>query len=452
MACAYELRTPRKSRISLKIEVLDFQRFQKFNIGIKQYPPFFQEVANIFPRYLIPIDKFHKVKRDTRFVRGYPQRWSTSTYTRSLNTPIFETATFVISPPAKANEIIGRGGGTFLEGDDYVYTRGGNPTQRALERNIGILEGAKDSIVYSSGMAAIVNMVLTFLQCGDHVICGNILFGDTHYLFETVCNRFGIKCTFIDTSNTDIIEREIRKETKIVFFESPNNPLLVVSDIRKISSITKKHGVLLAVDSTLGNPYNQNPIELGADIVIHSLTKYISGHSDAVGGAIIAKDELLCQLRRTLFISGSILDPFAAWNILKGIKTLPIRTEKQSKTALYIAKALEKNPKVKVVYYPGLKSHPTHHIAKKQMRRFGSVISFQLKDISIRKIDRLLKNLRLFSFAVSFGGTDSLIEYTGYMSHHKITSPTNSNLKLIRLSIGLEDEADLLHDLEQALG
>lgn len=392
-----------------------------------------------------------RMKKDTIIVRGHMQNWITSRYTRSLNTPIFETATFVIEPPIKANEIISRGGNTFDKNNDYIYTRGGNPTQRALEKNIGLLEGANDSITYSSGMAAIVNLTLTFLKHGDHVICGNILFGDTRYLFETICGRMGVNCTFIDTSKTENIKQAIKKETKLIFFESPNNPFLTVSDIRKISKITKKHKILLAVDSTLGNPYNQNPLALGADIVIHSLTKYIGGHSDALGGAIVAKKSLLSQLRRTIFVTGSILDPFAAWNILKGIKTLPVRTEKQCANALFIARYLENHLKIKKVYYPGIKSHPTYSTAKKQMKKFGSVISFELKGTNVKQVNRFLKSLKLFSFAVSFGGTDSLVEYAGYMSHHPVTSKSNLDINLIRLSIGLEDRDDLLQDIKKAL-
>lgn len=390
-------------------------------------------------------------KKKTLFARGFKKKWPVSDHTYAFNTPIFETSNFIISSPAKANEIIARGGNTYFEGDDYIYSRGGNPTQRVLEKSISMLEGTPDAITYSSGMAAITNLFLTVLESGDHVVCGDPVFGDTQYLFDKIGKKFGIECTFIDTSNIKELKENIQENTKLIFFETPSNPNLSVTDIRLVSKLAKKNEIMVAVDNTMATPYLQNPFLLGADVVVHSLTKFLGGHSDSLGGAICTDKNLLSKLRQTLFVTGSILDPFAAWNLSKGVKTLPIRIEQQSKSALRIAKELRKNPKIRKVYYPGLKSHSTHQTAKKQMNGFGSIISFELQKNDPKKVGIFVKNLNLFSFGVSFGGVESLVEYVPYLTHHKVTYKTESPMNLVRLSVGIEDEKDLLHDLEVSL-
>ncbi len=336
----------------------------------------------------------------------------------------------------------------------YEYSRTGNPTREAVEKNLAILENGKFGFAYSSGSAATINALL-LLNAGDHVIVSDDVYGGTRRLFTQILSRFGISFTYIDLTNLSLIEKNITNQTKMLWLESPTNPLLKIIDIKKASQIAHKSKILVSVDNTFASAYFQKPLDLGADIVVHSTTKYLSGHSDTIGGAIIVKEKTLAgKIKFLQNAVGAILSPFDSYLLLRGIKTLSLRMEKHYQNALQVAKFLKSHPQVKKVYYPGLKNHPGFNIAKKQMTGFSGMLSFELKN-DFKASVKFLESLKLIHIAESLGAVESLIEHPASMTHASISKEDREKIGLadglIRLSVGIEDVDDIISDLDQAL-
>ncbi|WP_419172904.1 trans-sulfuration enzyme family protein [Halobacteriovorax sp.] len=335
----------------------------------------------------------------------------------------------------------------------YEYSRCHNPTRTRLEESLTALENAKYALATSSGVS-IEMLIMHALPAGSTILCGDDVYGGTYRLFTTVFNSIH-KFIFVDTTDPKKVEEALKEhKPKLMWVETPTNPLLKISDIKKVSELAKKYKTLTVVDNTFMSPYFQNPLDLGADIVMHSMTKYINGHSDVVGGACMLNNKALYEKLWTLQKSlGPTQSPFDSWLVLRGIKTLAIRMEAHAKNAMKIAKYLESHPKVDKVLYPGLKSHPQHKIAKKQMSGFGGMITFFLKG-DIRKSKKFLQNVDMFSLAESLGGVESLIEHPAIMTHASVPKNVRESIgltdNLIRLSVGIEDANDLISDLERA--
>ncbi|HVP27091.1 MAG TPA: PLP-dependent aspartate aminotransferase family protein [Candidatus Bathyarchaeia archaeon] len=368
--------------------------------------------------------------------------------TGSIAVPIYETSTFVFE---NAEQGAARFAGT---ASGYIYTRLGNPTIRALEKNIAELENGEDARACASGMAAIHMAVTSVAKKGDHVISTDCLYGGTQKLFSDILPKFGIEFSFVDTSIVGNIEASIKENTKLIFIETPSNPTLKLTDLQATAKIAKEHGIKTAADNTFMSPYFQRPIEFGIDASIHSLTKYLNGHSDVVGGIIVANNTFIKTLDPLLKNTGATLGPFEAWLTLRGTKTLPLRMERHNENAMKVAQFLEKHPKVQRVYYPGLESHPQHELAKKQMSGFGGMISFDLKG-GLEAGRKLMNSVKLCSLAVSLGAVETLIQHPASMTHAVV--PKEERLKsgitdsLVRLSVGIEDVEDIIDDLEQAM-
>lgn len=361
--------------------------------------------------------------------------------TGAIMTPIFQTSTYVQEEPAKHK--------------GYAYARGANPTRNSLQKSLAALENGKFALCFSSGMGA-TDAVIKLLNPGDEVITSNDLYGGSYRMFKKVFERFGIKFHFIDLTNATALNSYINANTKLIWLETPSNPLMNIIDIKACVDIAKKKNILVAVDNTFASPYLQNPLDLGADIVMHSVTKYLGGHSDVVMGALITKEEKLHQELAFIHNScGAVPGPQDSFLVLRGIKTLHLRMERHCSNGKKIAEFLKAHPKVGKVYWPGFADHPNHDIAKKQMRDFGGMLSFTLKDDSTEKAYTLMKSVELFALAESLGGVESLINHPASMTHASI--PKEERIKnglsdsLVRLSIGVEDAEDLIADLEQAL-
>ena len=336
----------------------------------------------------------------------------------------------------------------------YEYTRTGNPTRTALEECLASLENGRYGLAFASGLAASY-AVLSILKPGDHVIASDDLYGGTYRLFEKVFTPLGIEFSYVDASNSKEFELNIKKNTKLIWIETPSNPLLKLANISEISSISKQNEIIFVVDNTFATPYFQRPLELGADVVVHSTTKYIGGHSDVVGGAIILNDENLHEsIKFYQNAAGAVPGPFDAWLTLRGLKTLSLRMKQHEQNARLIARALSENTLVEEVFYPGLPTHSQHELAKDQMSGFGGMISFKIKG-DFEEVNNFVKNLKIFSLAESLGGVESLVSYPARMTHASI--PEEERIKrgitdnLVRLSIGIEDLEDLLLDLDEAL-
>ncbi len=391
----------------------------------------------------------------TTVVRGSGQKWPVSEVTYCVAPPLYQSATFGIRHPQDAAQIIARGGETYFKGEDYIYTRGGNPTQRELEKTLAKLEGAEAAITFASGMAAISALAMSLLQKGDHVVITKMVFGDTYYLFNDIFNKFGVSASFIDTSNLDEVKNAVNKKTKLLFIETPANPKLIVTDLKKVSQIAHNINpeIIVAVDNTFSTSYIQRPLELGCDCTVISTTKFVNGHTDAVGGAIMGSKDLLAKLRLMIFATGGIMDPFAAWLTLRGIQTLPIRIDRQCQTAQKIFDYLKQQKQVLEVFYPGDQKGQYYDLAKKQMSQFGSMIAFRLKT-DLHGCQDFINQLKLFTFAVSLGSTKSLISHPASMTHAIMTTQQREQAgiedNLLRISIGLEDYEDLKADLDQA--
>ena len=335
----------------------------------------------------------------------------------------------------------------------YEYSRSGNPTRSALEECLAGLENARHGLAFASGLAAETTALL-LLSPGDHVVYMEDVYGGTYRLFDKVLKRYGLDFSAVDASDLDAVERAISPATKLVWLESPTNPLLRVVDIDAVSEVVHSRGAMVCVDNTFATPYLQQPLRLGADLVVHSSTKYIGGHSDVVGGAIMTNnDELEQRLRFHQNAVGAVPSPFDCWLLLRGIKTLALRVDRHCSNAMEVAAALEKNKAVVRVHYPGLASHPGHAIAARQMRMFGGMVSFEVADEAAAM--RTLERLKLFALAESLGAVESLAEHPARMTHASM--PTSERERagvgngLIRLSVGVEDVADLIADLESAL-
>ena len=360
--------------------------------------------------------------------------------TGAIVTPIYQTSTFVF-------EDIGKTKG-------YDYSRTANPTRKALEDTIAVLEGGKAGSAFATGMAAEAT-VMHLLKQGDHVISQEDLYGGTYRLFENVMKNFGLEFTFVRMDDKDEIEAAIRPNTRMIWIETISNPLLNIVDVEMVASIAKKRGLLTVADNTLPSPYLLRPLEYGIDLVVHSTTKYLNGHCDVVGGAVVSANEELAE--RVRFLSnamGTCASPFDCWLVLRGIKTLPIRMTQHCQSAAAIANFLEKHPKIKRVFYPGLKSHPHYKIAKKQMNGYSGIVSFEIVG-GKKAVESFLRKVKVFSLAESLGGVDSLVEHPATMSHAAMPESFRKKVgiteDLIRLSIGLENIDDLREDLEQAL-
>lgn len=362
--------------------------------------------------------------------------------TGAIMTPIFQTSTYVQSAPG-----VHKG---------YEYARTQNPTRDALQQALAAIENGTHGICFGSGLAA-TDAVMKLLSPGDEVIATNDLYGGTYRIFTKVFERYGIKFNFIDMSDALNIESHITPQTKMIWLETPTNPLLRIIDIAACAQIARKSEVMLCVDNTFASPYLQNPLDLGADIVLHSATKYLGGHSDVVHGAVIVKNEELA--RQLYFIQnscGAVPGPQDCFLVLRGIKTLHVRMQRHCENGAVVANFLRSHPKVDKVYWPGFTDHPNHRIAQKQMRGFGGMMSFTLKDDSMESATRILSTTHLFSLAESLGGVESLIGHPASMTHASI--PREERIKnglvdsLIRLSVGIEDADDLTADLAQAIG
>jgi cystathionine gamma-lyase len=336
----------------------------------------------------------------------------------------------------------------------YEYSRSGNPTRYALEANLAALENGKYAFAFASGLAAITNILL-LLHMGDHVLCIDDVYGGTRRLFTKVLLNFGLAFTFADFTKAQDLQEHVQANSKIIWIETPTNPLLKIVDIASVCKFARKKGILTVVDNTFASPYLQQPLSLGADIVVHSLTKYIGGHSDAVAGCVVVHDQTLAE--RIKFLQnavGAILSPFDCYQVLKGIKTLAVRMERHNQNAQKVVAFLSTHKKVKKVYYPGLESHKGHSIAKKQMTGFGGMVSFELVG-DCQKTIRFLQSLKIISIAESLGVVESLIEHPASMTHASIPKEERAKIgltdTLIRISVGIEDEQDILEDIAQGL-
>ncbi|MDF2957144.1 MAG: Cystathionine beta-lyase/cystathionine gamma-synthase [Candidatus Alkanophagales archaeon MCA70_species_1] len=363
-----------------------------------------------------------------------------------LAPPLHQSTVFVFERLADM-ELVARG-------EKYVYTRFSNPTLSLLEKKIAALEGGEAGIAFASGMAAISALTLSVVKSGDHIISTDIIYGSTHELFEFL-QGLGIEVSFVDTSDTESVEAALRANTKLVFLETPTNPTMKLSDIKAVVDVVKdkNENVLIAVDNTFMTPYFQRPLELGADVVVHSATKYLCGHGDAMGGIVVGSAELISGMRRNVLKDfGGVMCPFNAWLIIRGLKTLAVRMERHEKNAMAVARFLEEHPRVKRVYYPGLESFPQFELAKRQMHGFGGMLSFEIGG-GMEAARRILEGVRICKFAVSLGTTETLIEHPYTMTHRSFPNKEAFGITecLIRLSVGLEDAEDIIEDLKQAL-
>ncbi len=366
-----------------------------------------------------------------------------------VSVPIFQSSTFAFKNAEQ--------GAARFAGEDkgYIYTRIGNPTIRALEESMAILENGCGGIATSSGMAAITTVLMALLDKESHLISTSAVYGATRIMVEGLLAKFGIEADYADTSDLSRVEQCLKPNTKVLFVETPANPTMAVSNIEACARLAHKNDLLLVVDNTFASPVVQQPLNLGADVVLHSVTKFINGHSDVVGGIIIPKDKTLYEtIHKTLTLAGGNMDPHQAWLVLRGLKTLALRINKSQETALKLALFLENHPQVEWVNYPGLESHPQHELAKKQMKGFGSMLCFGLKG-GFEAGRRMINSVKLCTLAVSLGGVESLIQHPASMTHAGVSQENKEKAgitdDMIRLSVGCEDYLDLRNDLEQAM-
>lgn len=362
--------------------------------------------------------------------------------TGAIMTPIYQTSTYVQTAPGQHK--------------GYEYARSQNPTRKALEDALAVLENGKFGLAFGSGVAA-TDAVIKLLSPGDEVIAANDMYGGTYRLFTKVFEKFGIKFIYTDTTDVNNVAQAVTAKTKLIWIETPTNPLMNITDIAAVAEVSKKAGAILCVDNTFASPYLQNPLDLGADIVMHSATKYLGGHSDVIQGALVMNDPTLRE--QLYFIQkscGAVPGPMDCFLVLRGIKTLHVRMQRHCENGAVIAHFLRNHPKVEKVYWPGFEDNAGYAIAKKQMRDFGGMISFTLKDDSIEAANKVLSSTKIFSLAESLGGVESLINHPASMTHASI--PREERIKngladgLIRLSVGIEDAGDLVNDLQQAIG
>ena len=359
--------------------------------------------------------------------------------TGAVITPIYQTSTY-------AQEELGKHRG-------YEYGRTHNLTRSSLETNIATLEKGEYGIAFSSGLAA-TNALTSLLKSGDHVIVTSNVYGGTYRLFELIMKDFGLEFSWVDTSDISNIKKAVKKNTKMIFVETPTNPMLILTDLEAVGKISKENNLISVVDNTFASPYFQNPLTFGIDIVLHSQTKYINGHSDVISGILITNNEKIHdRLRYIQNAAGSVPSPFDCWLVLRSTKTLAVRMERHNSNAMGIAEHLEKASYVKKVFYPGLKSHPQHQLAKKQMSGFSGIISVDMGDMNLVK--KFLKNVKVFTLAESLGGVESLVNHPASMTHASVPKGEREKYgftdTLVRLSVGIEDVEDLIEDIEQAV-
>ena len=358
----------------------------------------------------------------------------------AVMTPVYLTSTYVQDGIGKPRE-------------NYEYSRVTNPTRTALEECLAALENGKHGMCFGSGMAAI-DSLFHLLKPNDHIIFSRNLYGGTYRIANFIWKDFGMKFDFVDTTTMSEVEKVLRKETKMVFVETPTNPTMEITDLKLIAKFAKKHKILSVVDNTFATPYLQRPIDLGIDIVTHSLTKYLNGHSDMLGGVVVTNNDVVAErLKYFQKCIGGILSPFDAWLCLRGVKTLSVRMERHGESAMKVAEFLSTNKKVKSVFYPGLKNHPQHQLAKRQMKNFGGMISFDVG--SLANAAKFLAKVKLCALAESLGGVETLISHPATMTHAAIPSGERKRIGvtdgLVRISVGLEDVEDIIDDLKNAL-
>lgn len=378
------------------------------------------------------------MKFNTKTIHGNQHHDPT---TGAVMMPIYQTSTFAQSSPG-----VHQG---------YDYSRGANPTRAALEGALASIENGTHGFAFGSGLAA-TDSVMKLFSPGDHIIAMDDLYGGSYRMFTRIYQRLGLEFDFVDMTNPTNIEEKIKENTKLIWIETPTNPLMKIADIHAIVNLVKGRGILVAVDNTFASPYLQNPLDLGADIVMHSATKYLGGHSDVVAGALVVKDEELAEkIHFQLFAGGGILGPQDSYLVLRGIKTLHVRMQRHCENGRKVAEFLSNHPKIGEVFYPGLESHPNHEIAKKQMRDFGGMVSFNFKSGNREDAVKFLESVKIFTLAESLGGVESLANHPASMTHASIPAEKRAEKgitdDLVRLSVGIEDIEDLIKDLEQAL-
>ncbi len=363
--------------------------------------------------------------------------------------PIYQTSTFKFNSAEQgAKRFLG-------EEPGFIYTRLGNPTTAALQEAVAILENGTDALATSSGMAAVSTIYMTFLDTGSHMIASEAIYGPSRVVMEKEFSRFGVEYDFVDTSDIEEVKKVLKPNTKLIFIETPANPTIKLTDIQACADIAHSNNAILAVDNTFMSPILQNPFDFGADIVMHSMTKYINGHTDVVGGILIFNNkELYTRTRKVLLNLGGTIDPHQAWLVLRGLRTLSLRVKKAEENAEIIAKFLENHPKIEWVRYPGLSSHPHHELAKKQMHGFGSMISFEVNG-GVEGGKTVMNNVELATLAVSLGGYETLIQHPASMTHSAMNKQDKIDAGitdgLVRISIGCEDVQDIQDDLNNCL-
>jgi methionine-gamma-lyase len=368
----------------------------------------------------------------------------------SLNPPIFQTSTFVFENIEHVEKVMS------FESDDYVYTRGNNPTLRLFENRMAALEEGNGAVAFASGMAAISSVLFSFLKPGDNVIVNRTIYGSSYNVVTKVLPQYNVSYKVADLSELEGLEELIDNNTKVIYFETPSNPNLALIDIKKVAEIAKKKNVKVVIDNTFATPYFQKPLTLGADVVVHSATKYICGHGDVVGGVAVSKDADYIQELKFDYMCefGGVMSPFNAWLLLRGLKTLGVRMRQHEKNAFEVARFLEKHPKVKEVMYPGLENFKGHNIAKEQMKGFGAMISFEV-DGGLEEAKKVVDSVKLAQLAVSLGDCETLVEVPAAMTHRGYPKEELKKFGLtesmIRISVGLEDAEDIIDDLEHAL-
>lgn len=369
---------------------------------------------------------------------------------RAVNYPIFMTSTFSFDSLEHADNTFA------FDTDDYVYSRGNNPTLKVLEERMAALEGGADSVAFASGMAAISSVLFSLLKPGDEVIAHRVLYGSSWNLVKNVLPQYGVKSRLVNLANAEELSRQVSDSTKVIYFETPVNPSMEIIDIATVCRVARAKGIKVVVDNTFATPYFQRPLDLGADVVVHSATKYISGHGDVIAGVAVAKDkEYVNELRFGYMCEfGGVMSPFTGWLLLRGLKTLALRMREHEKNALAVAKYLEGHPRVKKVYYPGLPDFPSHELAANQMNGFGAMVSFDLDDTE-EESKAVVNKVKLFKLAVSLGDCESLIQHPFAMTHRGYSEEdialAGLTPSMIRLSVGLEHSDDIIADLRQAL-
>ena len=362
-----------------------------------------------------------------------------------LATPIYQTSTFEVTDNEEQLRVTG---------SDSYYTRYGNPTNTVAEKTVAELEGVDAALTFASGMGAITTTIMALLKAGDHLVAQRDVYGGTHKFLSQWLPKLGVETTFVDTTDYEQHARAIRPNTKLLYLESPTNPTLRVVDLKKTSALAKQHGLLSMIDSTFGTPINQHPAEFGIDLIMHSGTKYLSGHSDLICGVVAGRAELIAQILSTRTTLGNCMDPHAAWMLVRGLKTLAVRVQRQNENALRVAEFLSSHPKVHRVHYPFLKNHPQATVARSQMAGGGGMVSFEVEGTG-DDARRLTESLRLFTLAPSLGGVESLVSIPVLTSHLTLAPEERQKIgvteQMIRLSVGIESAEDLIADLEHAL-